>query len=97
MLELYVYYRVAATNQEQAQREVQRFQKQLAERHQGLQSRLLRRPEEEDGLQTWMEVYTRPDSSDGISQNLQADIEQAATVLKTLISGPRHQEIFQSV
>ena len=94
MVELFVYYRVAAENAEAARAEVQRFQASLREGHEGLSARLLRRPGEADGRQTWMETYTNTPSPDGVSDTMRAEIERAAHRLVPLIDGPRHIEVF---
>ena len=94
MVELFIYYRVAAVNAEAAQVEVQRFQASLHERHPGLTARLLRRPGEVSGLQTWMETYADSSGADGVSDDFRAEIDRAAQLLSPLIDGPRHIEVF---
>ena len=49
------------------------------------------RPEEKDGLQTWMEVYRHPC---GVSEALQAEIERAVGAATRWIVGERHVEVF---
>ena len=96
MRELFIYYRVRATDRELAQATVLRFQAKLRECFPQLATRLLYRPETTDGQLTWMETYTtdpRQDSA-GVSPQLQATIEEYATVLTPLLQGTRHAEVF---
>jgi hypothetical protein len=52
----------------------------------------MRRPEEKDGMQTWMELYRHPG---GLSPELEAEIARAAeAVQRDWIDGPRHVEVF---
>jgi hypothetical protein len=95
MRELFVYYRVATARAEVARVQVQRFQSALQTSHVGLQARLLRRPGEVDGVQTWMETYARPTHAGGVSQAVQDDIERTAAALALPIDGPRHCEVFE--
>lgn len=94
MRELFVYYRVNAALADAARAEVLRMQAELCARHDGLQARLLRRPCESDGLQTWMETYTLEGQPDGVSKAVQSEIEHAAEPLAPWIDGQRHSEVF---
>jgi Domain of unknown function (DUF4936) len=91
MRELFVYYRVRSDNAAEANAAVQRMQAQLRDDHPHLSARLLRRPEEEDGLQTWMEIYA---AEVGITDEMSSSIETQAFALAPLIDGPRHTEVF---
>lgn len=97
MRELFIYYRVAAAHAASARERVQQLQRDLQARHPGLQARLLRRPGEAAGLQTWMEIYARPTLAGGVSTALERDIEQAAEALAPLLDGPRHCEVFEPI
>ena len=72
------------------------FQTQLRQRYPALVARLLRRPEEADGQQTWMETYSTDPMRDphGIDADLQTAIETHATRLGPWLTTPRHTEVF---
>jgi len=96
MRELFVYYRVRADDAEAALPLVRGLQARLIEQHLGLVARLLRRPETNDGTQTWMETYAIDPghAPEGVSAALQAAIEAEACALLPLLEGPRHTEVF---
>ena len=96
MRELFVYYRVTAAQAAVTLAQVQALHAELRSVAPGLAARLLRRPEEADGQQTWMETYALDPSagSAGVGLELQAEIEARATRLVTRIAGPRHVEAF---
>jgi hypothetical protein len=95
MRELFVYYRVRASDAAAALASVQRLQALLSDRFPGLRARLLRRPDTADHeLQTWMETYATDPPRDGISAELQAAIEAEAGMIAPLIQGTRHVEVF---
>jgi Domain of unknown function (DUF4936) len=96
MRELFVYYRLRSIDAAAALTAVHSLQAQLRKRHPQLIARLLRRPEEVDGCQTWMETYSTDPMQDpaGISAELQSDIEAQARVLLPMLDGPRHAELF---
>ncbi len=87
MTDLYVYYRVRAEDALRLQPQVQQMQRTLASRF-GIAAGLKRRPEEQDGRQTWMETYG--DVPDDFLPALQQAAQQAALP----IDGERHHEIF---
>ena len=91
MRELFIYYRLRSDLADTALVAVRGFQEKLRERHPRLIARLLRRPDEGDGWQTWMETYS---TIEGITIELQAEIESAADVLQPMLNGPRHTEVF---
>ena len=91
MRELFIYYRVRAADAREAQAAVSQLHAQLCGTYPRLNARLLRRPAEENGSQTWMETYASPD---GISDAMQTRIESEALVMAPLIDGPRHIEVF---
>ena len=95
MRELFIYYRVRQLHRDAAQTEVRRFQAGLRAHHPALRARLLRRPAEIDGLQTWMETYALDDAPGGISKTVQAEIAHAAEALARWIDGARHIEVFE--
>lgn len=84
-MDLYVYYKVPAAQAAALQPAVAALQQALAEAH-GVQPQLKRRPGEQDGVQTWMEIY--PGVSEGFCAALDAAVTQAG------LPGPRHTEIF---
>lgn len=96
MRELFIYYRVESMQADAARAAVAGFQAALRQRFPSLQTRLLRRPEEVDGRQTWMETYaTDPmHDPDGVSTEMQTAIEQAAARLSPWLAGSRHTEVF---
>lgn len=97
MRELFIYYRATIENASVLHAAALALQSELQARHPGLQARLLRRPEASNGLHTWMETYAAPQSPQGITESLQAEIEAAAhTRLASLIAGLRHTESFVS-
>lgn len=91
-IELYIYYRVRAENAEALRSRVTDMQRCLS-RDYGIVTALKRRPEERDGLQTWMEIY----------QSIPADFECVLdrailqSGLPALIDGQRHTEHFVDV
>ena len=88
---LFIYYRIASADAAIARGAVEAMQYTLRERHAGLQAALWRRPQEKDGMQTWMETYTHPD---GVDESIEADIAAAALALQPWLQGPRHVEAF---
>lgn len=98
MRELFIYYRSSADRAAEVGARVHKFQARLCGRHPQLVARLLRRPEPRDGLLTWMETYSisTMHSPEGISNELQQDIEAEAASLADCIVGPRHTEVFNA-
>lgn len=95
MRELFIYYRATIENASVLHAAALALQADLRARHPGLQTRLLRRPDAVNGLHTWMETYAAPQSTTGISDSLQGEIETAAHAkLASLIAGARHTESF---
>ena len=90
--ELFVYYRAAPRDAAPLEDAVRRMQDALRRRHPSLSARLLRRPQERDGLVTWMEAYAWPAGGDA-STLLQA-VADAAAPLEAWIVGERHVEHF---
>lgn len=89
---LFIYYRVATAQALPARQAVKAMQAGLCDRHVGLKAELMRRTEEKDGMQTWMELYSHPA---GVSPELEAEIARAAEALRQAwIQGPRHLEVF---
>jgi len=84
MNDLYVYYKVRAADAADLAPRVRAMQAGLGA------GQLKRRPEEQDGVQTWMEVY--PAAPDGFLDRLGAAV--AAAGLSARIEGPRHTEVF---
>ncbi len=94
--ELYIYWKAPGTIAAQARELVQAMQQGLREQHPKLTARLLRRPEESQGLVTWMEVYAAPPP--GITPALHAAIEAAAApAMATLGIDKRHVEAFDAL
>jgi uncharacterized iron-regulated membrane protein len=96
MRELFIYYRIPVADAAAARTLVDAFQARLRQRHPGLSARLLRRPDERDKQQTWMETYSFDSSVQvhGVTPELQAEIETQARALGHLIAGDRHTEVF---
>ena len=96
MRELFIYYRVYVADAAVARAAVLGFQTRLQASHPQLIARLLRRSEEIDGRQTWMEIYSTDPMREpaGVSDDMQSDIEAQARALLPLLDGPRHTEVF---
>lgn len=90
-LELYCYYRVPEHAAAEAQAEVESAHAALRTTLPGLQTRLLRRPETKDGLQTWMEIYRHPH---GLDATQLAHIQREMAHRPAARTGPRHDELF---
>jgi len=89
MVDLYVYYKVRTLDAARLAPLVRALQAQLAAQ-QGVTGQLKRRPEEKDGLQTWMEIY--PAVADGFADVVARAFDDAA--FASLTAGPRRVEIF---
>ena len=89
MVELYIYYQVSDADAPRLLALVRGLQAALAASH-GVGTGLKRRPEAEEGLQTWMEIYT------GAGPGFRAGLDAAAAAAGTdaLIAGRRHTEVF---
>ncbi len=87
MSDLFVYYRVRSENAVSLHEQVIRLQSRLAQRF-GVRTALKRRPEEVDGLQTWMEIYA------DVPADFLPALQQASLVAGLPIEGKRHVEIF---
>ena len=98
MRELYVYYRVRSVDATAAEAQVSRLQADLRAMTPGLGARLLRRPGDVDGRQTWMEIYAIDPAVDaaGVSPALEGVIEARAAERLTCIDGSRHVEVFMA-
>lgn len=91
-MELYVYYRALGTQAEALTTRVLAMQAQLSQQY-GVEASLKRRPREEAGMHTWMEVYrSAPDGFDGTLQQAAQDAD-----LSCLIHGERHVEHFLDI
>jgi hypothetical protein len=80
MLALYSYYQVGNDHAAALLPQVRAMQAALATVH-GVRVGLKRRPESDNGLQTWMEIYDDAAASD-------------AAGIDALIHGSRHTEVF---
>ena len=89
MIDLYVYYKVRRVDAARLAPLVRAMQEGLAAQE-GVGGQLKRRPEEKDGLQTWMEIY--PGVADGFAGLLERAAANAG--FDGLIEGPRRAEIF---
>jgi Domain of unknown function (DUF4936) len=87
--ELYVYYRVCATDSAAVAQEVLAAHQRLMARWPQLETRLLQR--EEGPTTTWMEIYRHPQ---GLDAPLLDQVRQAMAALPTQRDGPRHEERF---
>ncbi len=91
-MDLYIYYKVACTHAAALQVAVGNMQAALAEAH-GVACELNRRPHEQDGWHTWMEVYR------AVPAGFEAALNQALQgfSLADLIDGTRHAEYFRDI
>ena len=96
MRELFIYYRVELEHVSAALAAVREMQARLIEARPHLRARMLYRPDTPDRMQTWMEIYSTDFMQDpqGISVELQAEIESRAACLAPFIHGSRHVEVF---
>ncbi|MDB5824372.1 MAG: hypothetical protein JWR21_3076 [Herminiimonas sp.] len=88
-MDLYVYYQVPIEQADQLLAAVRAMHRSVAA-EQGVVGALKRRPEEQNGRHTWMEIY--PAIPDGFDKALERAVERAG--LANLIVGPRHNEYF---
>lgn len=86
---LYVYYRVAEAGLEPTVLAVRAMQSRLLRTNAGLQARLLRRPETQDGQVTLMETYAGI-APETLAAALHAELAGTAAALPR----PRHDEWF---
>lgn len=87
--ELYIYYRVRTGLDEAFLEKVHAMQRSVF-REYAIVGSLKRRPEEQDGRHTWMEIYS------GVPDGFEAILERAVAQagLSALIDGDRHIEHF---
>lgn len=88
-MDLYIYYKVDVAVAADLAARIGAMQAQLSASHR-VAAALRRRPGEQDGRQTWMEVY--PDVPAGFDGALAQAVSESG--IAALISGPRHNEIF---
>ncbi|HJV75255.1 MAG TPA: DUF4936 family protein [Noviherbaspirillum sp.] len=88
-MDLYIYYRVRSEDAQGLHRQVAAMQRCLSQEY-GIVIQLKRRPEEEEGRQTWMEIYQAIPT--GFDTALERAVLQAG--LTGLIDGPRNAEYF---
>lgn len=91
-MDLYIYYRVAATDADHLRGRVIAMQDALVRSH-GVKAAIKRRPEIHGGMQTWMEIYSAvPPGFDAALEQAVADAE-----LRSLTGGERHVERFVDI
>jgi hypothetical protein len=95
-MDLYIYYRVPSARAQQLHGKVKAVQAVLQARF-GIAGGLKRRPGEQDGLQTWMEVYEHipPGHEAEFTRALERALDDAG--IPALIEGARHVERFEDV
>ncbi|KAF1037488.1 MAG: hypothetical protein GAK35_03902 [Herbaspirillum frisingense] len=95
-MDLYIYYRVSAAQAQQLHGKLKAVQAVLQGRF-GIAGRLKRRPGEQDGAQTWMEIYEHipSDHEQEFGRALERALADAG--IPALIDGPRHVERFEDV
>lgn len=88
-MDLYIYYRVPVSQADPFCRAALAMQDDLR-RQCNVDAALKRRPDAQDGLHTWMEIYpaTAPDFAKKLAQAV------AVHGLPAFIDGPRHTEQF---
>ena len=77
--ELFIYYRVNARHAIEARSKVLEWQRELGTAHPALHCRLLMRPEEREGLQTWMETYAIADPAQSLDAGRAARTHRAGS------------------
>jgi Domain of unknown function (DUF4936) len=94
--ELFVYWKVAGVDWNEAVSALRLFQRGLALGARGLEARLLRRADEPaSGVVTLMEIYALPGNAGGVHPALRREIvEVGDTVSAPWRQGPRHVEMF---
>ncbi len=92
MEHLYIYFKAAEADASTVQARVTSMQARLRQEH-GLAAHLQRRPQVQDGLHTWMEVYA------GFSTDFEAILQNAVADAELLpcIQGGRHAELFMDI
>jgi len=91
-MDLYIYYKVDPAAAADLAARVAAMQAGLCA-SQRVAAALRRRPGEQDGKQTWMEIY--PDVAPGFDAALAQALSENG--IAGLISGPRHTEIFVEI
>ncbi len=88
-MDLYIYYRVSAEHAALLQQQLRAMQSALAAQWQ-VETDIKRRPELQDQLQTWMEIYRQ------VPEGFLSALHKAVTLagIEALIDGPRHLETF---
>ena len=89
MVDFYVYYKVRSEDAARLAPLVHAMARRL-EQAAGVRVALKRRPEDKDGLQTWMEVY--PGVTEGFDAVLARVVDDAG--IQPHLAGPRRLEIF---
>ena len=91
-MDLFIYYRVREADTAQLQARIVAMQAALAKQWK-LQGQLKRRPEVQDGMQTWMEVYVQ------VPADFEPALRQAVLACGAtgLIVGQRHSETFSDL
>ncbi|EKU79767.1 MULTISPECIES: DUF4936 family protein [Massilia] len=89
MVDFYVYYKVRSIDAARLAPLVHAMARRL-EQDAGVRVALKRRPEDKDGLQTWMEVY--PGVTEGFEAVLAQVVDDAG--ISPYLAGPRRLEIF---
>lgn len=89
MFDLYIYYQVTDAHAPALQALIRTMQATLAAEY-GVVAGLKRRPESDQGMQTWMEIYT------GAGPAFGGQLDDAAEALgvNRLVEGIRHTEVF---
>jgi Domain of unknown function (DUF4936) len=91
-MDLYIYYRVGGEHTGALREKVTALQQSLR-RDYAIAASLKRRPEETQGMQTWMEVYL--DVPPGFDTTLAEAVTRYG--LMPLIAGERHTEYFLEI
>lgn len=91
-MDIFIYYRACVADADVLRLRVLRMQADLTVQH-TVKAALKRRPEAQDGMHTWMEVYAAVPS--GFEASLSRAVMDAG--LGQWIAGARHAEYFQDV
>lgn len=93
--ELYIYYKLEAAKADEVQAAFEALRILLLRQWPAMQSRLLKRTTDAQGLQTWMEIHAWTDAHP--PADWQAQLQRLAEPLVAPLRAQRHHEQFEQV